>query len=406
MEEEHVSLDFRKFLIAHVLYYKALQKYHLDVLLEKNGGESLVAIEDLIHSASNLQLNAESDSIPLSTFLSDFVDGITPTTNYIYSLNRNKKLNQLIDDYTESTKKIRCSECHPNSICMGSEDDHWKVANDGACMQYFLDIFNTANIWAKELYQKHSNDFPDNLPGLVFSTYFCRYKPHDIPIECFIGGATKYGDHRSKIKLIFNNKQFSRNCFFAVPYVLLHECIAHAYSAILLNNGSEYCTEPNDPFDEGWMDFCAFTILNNSKKSHWPNSLKEFMNDYKKMGQKFHMSRSDYLNKNSSKFAIQIALGIRAAKKTFNYFKQISDSDDEALSYFFGFSFDFNIGEFSREDRRSLVTMCDNQLPESWDQPLPSYYNSNVYEIFKNYQETKDIITFFHRLKSIDIHKN
>jgi len=66
-------------------------------------------------------------------------------------------------------------------------------------------------------------------------------------------------DSPSRVELRFNALEVTDDVVCAVPYVLLHELICHAYAGIP-SRGSRTC-EAHSPFSEGLMDYVAGRIL-------------------------------------------------------------------------------------------------------------------------------------------------
>src|SRR5262249_34234523 len=146
----------------------------------------------------------------------------------------------------------------------------------------------------------------------------------------------KYCDITSKphSRIIFHVcvKDFDSMTFMAFPYVMFHECIAHAFHGIYPQNQERKSSKPSDRFSEGWMDWVSYKIIEEILSSYGPAAELRgeiaFPNERLLRAQNFHQSRIDpRLYKESNgyrssdpfhrKIAERLKSGALAAQKVF-----------------------------------------------------------------------------------------
>jgi len=398
MREEHLDLCRRKSLSARIAFIQAALPHELRFQLSADGQTLLQQIKTSVELYSNQQVNKPSNETNLSSFL----DELSEYVERVASPWGNTALKQvLLDNLRTEITRIRCEQCSPSKICNGHDElDTEIVENNGQCIIYFRALYDIALRSTIEAYKKYATLFSDPLPKVIFSTGFTNAKPHDAPVECYVSGTTTYIEENApytRVKLICQPQKFCRNCFFTVPYVLFHECIAHAFRAAKPTADKRGYSEPDDPFDEGWMDFCAYLVFERNKEAFAEN----FCTEYLRHGRDFHESRSDFYHAQRSVHSVQVALGMQAAQKTLEFLSRLPESANDPVGNFLRLSFDFNLWKFTNSERRHLVACCDNLLPKSWELPAPIYFDPAVVDTFRHYLKNRDISLFFNKLAKL-----
>jgi hypothetical protein len=89
-----------------------------------------------------------------------------------------------------------------------------------------------------------------------------------------VSGATEFLDEHvlparaSDVSLTFTTARLNWNSILAIPWLLTHELVCHAFQGKSHPNTPRYC-EVDCPFYEGWMDEVAFRLLQGNLASGW-----------------------------------------------------------------------------------------------------------------------------------------
>lgn len=189
---------------------------------------------------------------------------------------------------------------------------------------------------------------------------------------------------------------FDWDTYCAVPYVLFHECICHAYQNLYPGN-RERGPIGEDGFLDGWMDWIAFKVLEQEYSENSPQS---------SIGAQFHAAR---IRLDPQKPWAHRALGVRTAKKLLYSLSVLPGSYENAWQKFMEISCDLDVLVLSTYERILLIRAFEKYLP-------PEGFNTNdgmgytphqagpLQDFLNDYLESKDIQTLVKNILSLSGH--
>ena len=214
----------------------------------------------------------------------------------------------------------------------------------------FKNFFSDALVCAKAWYQHFCPGFPPDtvLPQIFLAT--C-HDPDPNPVfahgEFFVYGLTQFLDRGPTIAMLaFRTAGFGWECFNACPYVLFHECIAHAFQDILPAAARR---EPNkyDAFAEGWMDWVALQVLHDRVAGRAPRNLElrasPLSADASVAAERYHHERARWHQSDAPSTAPTADVGRRGASYVKHILTTLTDDLDEGWAEFLKLSFGLNV---------------------------------------------------------------
>jgi hypothetical protein len=137
--------------------------------------------------------------------------------------------------------------------------DAQHMAANGLCVRGITEIFN----WAKEVAEEaYLNACGKTHIALSLSTAHGQRNTHlELAIDAITHESSRGVGGSRVVTVIFDPKTFWVLDYLSLPYVLLHECVAHAYCGV---NISEEEAERSKNFHDGWMDCVVAGLLDRS----------------------------------------------------------------------------------------------------------------------------------------------
>jgi hypothetical protein len=247
-------------------------------------------------------------------------------------------------------RTIRCDECLLGEICSGGKDDDRIVAEGGKCIREIKAAFNEAVQRAQAEYRCDLSKVQ-----VVLATSGYSRHPAQIPgIDLAVNGHTRFVDgdasKHSVVTLQVASALLDGQSLSALPYVMLHEALCHAYQMSADTAARANETFYIDPLAEGLLDRIAVDLL--KMESH----VSQRKSDTADMAQRIHLARRSLDAKPRFGQAPQVSLGAQAWDLIFRIYEQDSDAqkaeeDARRLAYDLnrnGWSYERRFKGFSR----------------------------------------------------------
>lgn len=397
----HIPLAGRKAFYGRLVYLEARRPEALAI--KDAGAEPLLkSFTEAVYSLTEQEIVDSNNAVPLDTYLQQLANNLTTHAQTLPS-NHAPLFSPILETVQARLGGICCRECTREvNVCDGGTRDDGFVSQPGHCVMPLYDTFKEALAATIEYYSRYGTLVPkESLPEIIFSTGFCHDKPHDDPIDSNVGGKTTYlnnGRDVSQIQLTICVKKFNWKTYVAVPYILFHECICHAFQDIVPAQPKRLGSEPRDRFAEGWMDFVAYEIMKEfieGKKDVVGADLKQLRTEQVDVGKQFHDVRVDHELIDKSRYAIRRAFGKETANRVLYLFERLpkgsfSESHFTAWEAFLRLSFDLNMLRMERFERERLIGLLYKNLTgrDKLDtlarlEPLP--------ELMRKYLQDNDI---------------
>ena len=192
MNEFHIPLAQRKLICARLLFFQAAYPDRLRFL--RAGAQSeFDQVRDNLFRLTEQSPYSSPDDVPLDSFLrallGDLHQQMIPQLKGKYG----SLFQPVYSDIQGMVNGISCEQCSPLTprICDGGTKDDEIVRGGGACIAPIRAMFDLAAQSATNNYSKWCNLFRNGVPRqLTFSTSLFNGKPHDVPGDYFVGGAT------------------------------------------------------------------------------------------------------------------------------------------------------------------------------------------------------------------------
>lgn len=346
----------------------------------------------VLESESGKSFNSE----PLDRFLQE---RIARFNNFLplFSGRHAQLSKELLRALTRGAAGLSCRNCSQSTrVCDAGIDDYdlRLLAERGFCITSLRQMFDTAYEGAKEYCSFYGTLFPQEEPPTVtFSTAFypTRADLHTVPVEYQVGGLTTYIKALAQVELGLVVNKFDLETYQAVPFVLFHECVAHALHSIFPTIVGRERKASYDPWGEGWMDWVAYQMMDDIINQRGPAATLSvklpFQLDSLNAALQFHTARVDFERDESSATepeADELAgvsllfFGAEAAKKVYYLLREIFKSNDDLSSLykdistpgeeyraaFYRLSFDLNMHrDFDDRKRLRLATLTYNGIP-------------------------------------------
>lgn len=330
-----------------------------------DGVVHVVATEviDAVHGATRSEIEASTPSEPLDTFVQNVV---ATAANQITQSKRFRGENTLLPAAVamrERAATVSCATCAGDETpCDGvnASRDIAIVARSGACIKPFREMFETAIDIVRAHYV-----FALGLPVLekwpqktTFMTFFPAGDKdvHAYASSTQIAGAADRDGADALIELRFCPAKFTGAAYLAAGYVLVHEAL-HLMEGIDAG-GKRKAGRDEDPFVEGWMDWIAFRIFEDTLSDQGvaggprlriPNAAAQI-----ERGRELHLSRYNTDKSSSKSLAYRLLSGKRAAERLHNFCRRHLDPG-EAWRLFLAISFLLNAKDLRIHAHRKLV---------------------------------------------------
>lgn|SRR5262245_50820396 len=365
--EPHIPLARRKGLAGRMLYFESTSRERLPLLQESQlQASQLDDLQDRLYKMCN-----QGKDSPNTTRLDEFIHRL-PNRLRKFCEDMEPSATPAIQDVITKletlTRKVDCTICG-SAVCAGTEHDDYILgsalpAGRGDCMRPLYNIFVLALSAAVEYYKTHSTLLPSNAAASVrFSSGFLNERPESA-LPYSIGGATFFEPPTSLVQLQVCIEDLDLSSYSAVPYVLFHECICHAFQGLLSSSGTNRETIPSDLFAEGWMDWIASEIANEVLTGNSP-LLKPgaIPPESAKTAASYHLKRGDYEAKVRPKYVLQYAFGRQIAEDLLSFFGRLGQLPTTPRELLWRLSFDINLIREKRHDLNQFVRNLGKHLP-------------------------------------------
>lgn len=395
---QHIPLKHRNALAGRLLCLPALYRN----ASEAARGRSRNALVSLRSDLINLTLEALKQPEPaqLDSFLESLSQDLKANAAPWLSKRSSdaKLVRRALSDIQRAVRQISCAKCALSKaqICRGQnvDDDSRIVDQGGQCLLPIKKTFHVAQKVARSYY----NRFAKNLltqaqpAKIVLFTRDEGAKPHEfaesqVPFQ--VSGVTDFDPGQQGwdtiVTLVFWVREFDWETYLACPYVLLHELICHAFKNPL-QLPSQTPRQP-DPFAEGWMDWVAFSILEESYRSGSAFPTKD--KGEVRVARMYHEGRLNFNHKDSPEDSVEWALGKEAAEKVLCLLQKLTPAYQET---FFRISFQFNLSPYGWNVREEFVKKLAKYLVYKEDRkPRNQTRYDKLVQIFRKYLKRKGL---------------
>ena len=362
----HIALPGRKALLALLLAYEAVARHAPG---DEDGAPTRV-VREMTEGGSRAvrEIEPPPRSYPLDKWLEDLVGTTAQNTRNAWGKAAGAPAEAMLDELAQAAAKLSCEACAPGRMCRGRVTDDAVVATRGHCMDRVFQAFDIARALTEAYYSGYATLSRDP-PRLVLSTAAAAGKPHDIPVPVYLGAETEYRDEGrravSAVELQVSLTQLDWRSWLCVLYVLLHECVCHAYAGTARSRRGRTGIFANDPFGEGWMDRICGLMLEDLAGSAGPARdiapTVEFRSDVCGVGEDFRRARARRA-RDGNKKAPSVEQSVRAADAMFRVLQGLTETSDAAREAMFRLSFDFNLLPRTVPERAHVALVVDRDL--------------------------------------------
>jgi hypothetical protein len=294
----HLELQERKALFGRINAFELFED-----LKRSNPETELEPVRDYILSLVNREIE-KIDDAHLDKWLGELPELVDRALLTFSTHEPTAAMREMAAEFRNRCQALSCRKCAEltshKKICAGSARDSITVTERGECMAHFKTLFAAAEEIARAYYRTYAAPVLDRRDvNITFSTVGSDDKPHQIPVEFFLTGDTVFQDVRhsaaSEVMLRLCIKRFDWQTYLATLYVLLHECVCHAFTGLAANR-KRPSRVPYDGFAEGWMDYVVSLILDDLNRGEGPATAIGKSLTWKSMftvGQDFHRHRID-----------------------------------------------------------------------------------------------------------------
>jgi hypothetical protein len=423
----HIPLSQRKALCGRLSYYDAFERHELELSVDSAAAEveifcqQLFAQLDLESRKDAQQREKEGDSpatrqplTHLDVSLRSVLDRFKQILPVVLLEPQSVVTQRLLPTIENKVAGVSCQGCTPfERVCEGISDagDDEIVSAAGLCVRQLRQMFDLALEVALSYYATHGSLFPrENAPEVVFSTlqFESEVDSHNAAANRYGGGLTIYFPTvaRAQVQLHLNIQKFDLETYKSVPYLLFHECIAHAFHGIYPDPRKRVKTEPYERYVEGWMDWVAYKILEEVVKGtgregqRWKDRIT--LRDVFAVSTTLHRARSNPANRGDG--TRQVRLGARAAELTYEFFQELLEERaledfDDPWGSFLQLSFDLNaLGGIDVKKRNAFVGMMRHlEFPPEEDET-----RYLLDSLLIDYLRTRDIHTLVEEMFKLD----
>ncbi|MEJ0073934.1 MAG: hypothetical protein WDO17_00555 [Alphaproteobacteria bacterium] len=354
---KHLSLAERKALIGR---HSAFESF--DALSVYDDDKRLGVVLDEMVKRSNEALVAQQNTEPLDQWFRTQTKYISDHLTGLSSIPATVTMQDMASALAKRSAEVSCATCAGGKICNGSMRDDAIVTEGGSCIAPFMLIFREAERIANAYYRVFAGvgdievSFSTGLLAPGASVGRVRVN----------GAATPYDkskqERRSAVELVLDVGAFDWQSYLACLYVLLHECICHAFAG-LQGTKKRPTLQEYDAFTEGWMDWIVSMVLDDLKRGTAPTSRESasalpHLQAMCTTGSFVHGERVDPKTAPAS-----LVRGVSAASKTYDFLKSRC-SPEEAQHMMYRLSFGLNsldLNEFTVTKKFDLCrTLAQN----------------------------------------------
>jgi hypothetical protein len=386
-----IPLGKRKELCGRLLFFDVALPLR-EKFIKSRGLAVLDSFQKTLFGVLESESGTSANSEPLDKFLQE---RIARFSNFLplFSGSHGRLSEELLIALKGAAADLSCQNCSQRSrVCDAGIDDYdlELVARRGLCITSLRQLFETANDGAKTYCSTYGTLYPHKEPPQVtFSTafYLTRSILHSVPVDYQVGGLTTYAKALAQVELGLVVNKFDLQTYHAVPYVLFHECVAHALHSIFPTIVGREGKASYDPWGEGWMDWVAYQMMEDIVNQRGPAANLSinlpFQLDSIKAALEFHTARVSFERDETSatdpdsELGAGVSLlffGVEAAKKVYYLLREIFKGDrelaglykdiglpgEEYRAAFYRLSFDLNMHQAFDDRKRLRFTMLIN----------------------------------------------
>lgn len=301
--------------------------------------------EDLIRKLAKAVL-FDTANAPLEDFLANAVTRADQAARVLLDTNF-ASVEPTATALRAKIARIRCRDCRNGTICDGGSEDDQIVEAGGECISEIKAAFRGALDEADREYGR--------LPKMTVSLHTTgrNSPPGSVPgIGLAINGRTSYADEHPRrssfVTLEVASAHMDALSLAALPYVMLHEVLCHAYQ---MSDGSGDRTSPVayvDPLSEGMLDAVAVHLLETraeKERDSRPEATEEA-----EIAQRIHLARKSTRNRPLFPQAPQVNLGATIFETIRTLYSRDSDLES-AIRDAKRLAYDLNLHGWSIENR-------------------------------------------------------
>jgi hypothetical protein len=377
----HIPLVKKKVLAARLVQIEASLPLEREFREKRAGTE----YEELDYELPNYWNKTQAEplkhnSVPLDVSVSELISRLDASARTKLEGDFPELLTDLQTAIKRRASHISCERCSPlhPRICDGGGDDDEITSRGGVCIAPLKKMFDLALLVSRAYYTHYGTLLnEDTAPEVVFSTHPSPSKPHDLPVDYFINGAVWYEDqpdrNRSRVEFILPAELFDRPTYLSALYIPFHECIAHAFHALTPKVERRKEANPDNRFEEGWMDWVASQVLRETidreglaatlqydlPHSHKRRDETQFFHLARVKTHQFNNRRKRVEGGSVSEHAYQRQTGKNAAIKLFTLLRNHPKDCPDHWERFLQISFDLNMMSDFADVSEDFVTVID-----------------------------------------------
>jgi|GEM_PF-4393805 len=395
--EKHISPNVRRELCGRLLYFDSVQPLKHDGY-DTSAALALDGLRKLLFDTFIKEALVATDIPCKDTFLTRIVSRLGRAAE-LQLENHPELLRQLKLVLQERMVGISCSNCNSATPPAPIEE---VVGATGCCMTSLREMFDAASEAAMKYYTEFTTLRPLTFPTLVFCTKHVRERTslHELPVSYAITGSTQpcaqSKQYWSEVSVKLCVDEFDFDSYMAIPYVLFHECIVHAFQGLLPSCEERAASEPEDGFTEGWMDYVAFKIMEEVVAGRGPASqlgVRGIINkEHQVRASTFYQSRINLevaAPHKPSQYACHRRAGNEVADRVLHVLQKLPKSRPVAWATFLQMSLNLNLLQtFTPLQRKKFVGVLAN-LAKRGDPE--SERHCDIVWIINKYLEHQDV---------------
>lgn len=358
---KHFTLAQRKALIGRL---SALQSF--DALGGYDKESRLAVIRDTMLQRSAEALDPERNAEPLDRWFQEQTRYICENLPGLSTLPATSAMQDMADALAKRSAEVSCPSCAGGKICNGSLTDDAIVAEGGICIAPLRTIFAEARRIAAAYYE-----------------VFAGVKPVDVSLftglpkkqgswsdDLRVNGEARLSDTQqgpwSEVDLLLDVQGFTWDDYLACLYVLLHECVCHAFAGLRTTKARPKLAD-YDAFAEGWMDWVVSMLLDDLKQGTALASKETAaklpqLEEMCRVGSTYHTARV-----RPPRAPASVVRAVRAVTNTYSFLKSRYDPG-VARDMIYRLSFvlnSLNLNEFTVKKKMEVCrTIADHLKPE------------------------------------------
>jgi hypothetical protein len=393
-----LTLKNRKVLFSRVAIMATMQQHREKAYVLELGTDFDAVQAGLFRAANDASKagDGSSDNIPLDVFAKTVPKKMRPILDTFEEPSQ-RTLQPIFESVAAELESISCDRCKPLTDCDGTSSK-FKLRGGEECVKPFLMNYRLVLDEVMAWYTRYSVDFANlRLPEVLLSIRQYQ-RPTTLHICRNIGGTTKYedkGEHLvSKIELHLNVPEFDSESYFAVPYVIFHELICHAFNGVRSSYLPRQETPETDRFAEGWMDYVAYRVFNEVMEGNGLTNhvIEDYASEYAMQGASLHRVRQEYDRTPQVENSMRANFMIGAHAAQFFLRTLRSMFPEEAEELFLRISFDLNLTRDRSKCRRKLVDLVyDSHRNPSVEGDVGA---ERIRRLLRKYRSTNDVGVF------------